>query len=173
MLSSVGSRPALVFGVSLVVLTGGGCAGAAREARQLGSHSIVERTRPLARNQVKRSEIDASSDASGARTLLRFWSALQNGEFESAVGYIDGAYLNAVGASRLLSALRQLTPLWDSSKPTIKVAAIRGGTALVYFNVRDLRGKVGAAEVAFRRVGPTWRISFFSLLPRVSADQRS
>jgi hypothetical protein len=153
-------------GVALLVLGAGGCAGAAREAHQLGSHSIVEGTRPLFRNQVKPAEIDGTSDAAGVKTLLQFWTALQGGDFNSAVGYIDRAYLDEVGASRLQAALRQLTPLWDSSKPTVSASTIRGGTAVVYFNLRDLQGNVGAAEVAFRRLGSTWRISFFSLLPK-------
>ena len=167
MLSTIRLRPVLTCCLGILVLGGAGCGGAAREARQLGSHSIVEGTRPLPRNQVKQAEIDRTSDASGARTLLQFWSALQREDFDAAVGYVVPSYLNAVGAARLKAALRRLTSLWDSSKPAINVATTRGGNAVVYFNLRDLQGKVGAAEVAFGRVGPAWRISFFSLLPKV------
>lgn len=140
------------------------CGGASREARQLGSHSIVERPRPLARNQVKQAEIVKSSDAAGVRTLLQFWSVLQHGDLASAIGFLDVSYRDTWKASRLEAALRQLTPLWDSTKPTIDVASRRGSNASVYFTVRDLQGKVGAAEVTFRKAGAGWRISFLSLL---------
>jgi hypothetical protein len=155
--------------LALLVLALVGCGGTAREARQLGSLSILEATKPLDRNLVKRNEIEPASDASGVRTLLQFWSILQQAKYESATSYFDPPLLRSAGAARLAVALRKLAALWDSTKPTIAVATTAHGVARVYFTVRDLQGKAGAAEITFRKAGTRWKISFLSLVPTVPA----
>jgi hypothetical protein len=155
---------AATWGITMLVLALVGCGGAAREARQLGSLSILDATRPLDQNLVKRNEIDRASDASGVKTLLQFWLTLQRGEYQYATSYFGTAFLESVGVANLAAALRERAALWDSSKPKIDVATTRRHAARVYFNVRDLLGKVGAAAVVFERVDGRWRIGFFSLL---------
>jgi hypothetical protein len=150
---------------AMLLLAVVGCGGgASREARQLGSLSILESTRPLAKNLVTPNEIEPASDASGAKTLLEFWLTLQRGEYESATSYFDPAYTKSAGASNLVVLLRKLAPLWDSTKPRIAVAKTTGRSARVYFNVRDLLGHVGSVEIAYRKLGRHWKITFLSLL---------
>jgi hypothetical protein len=161
---------AATWGTPLLALAFLGCGGgAAREARQLGSHGVLEGTRPLDQNLVKPNEIEPASDASGVRTVLRFWLTLQRADYESAIGYFDPALVTTLGRVSLTSSLRELAPLWDSTKPTIVVARTMGRTARVFFNVRDLHGTVGSVEIMFRRLSADWKIHFFSLLPTTPA----
>ena len=164
------SRFSATCGVAVLVLVLGGCnGGAAHEARQLGNLSILETVRPLVQHRVSHAEIESSSDAAGVKTLLQFWSTLQSGDYESAARYFAPTHLPTVGTGDLAVTLRELTPLWDSTKPTISLARVASRTAYVYFDVRDLRGNVGAVEVIFERLGVSWKISFLSLLPAARA----
>jgi hypothetical protein len=150
---------------ALIVLALVGCGGgAAREAQQLSRLSILESARPLPQNLLKPTEIDNTSDASGVRTLLRFWSTLQYGGYESATSYFDPLLVNSVGVVKLTVVLQHEAPLWAFTKPRVAVATTTGRVARVYFFIRDLEGKTGPVEIIFRRRGADWKISFLSLL---------
>jgi hypothetical protein len=151
--------------LSLAVVGCGG--GAAREAQQLGRLNILEATRPLEQNRVKRNEIEKASDASGVRTLLQFWLTLQSGAYQSGTRYFDPRIANSVGVARLAAALRNEAPLWDSTKPRLLAATTKGATARVFFTIRELRGKVGGAEILFRKLGLDWKIRYLSFLSGV------
>jgi hypothetical protein len=156
---------AVASGTATLVLALAGCGGgAAREANQLSGLSILEATRPLERNMVKREEISKASDASGVRTLLQLWFTLQHANYQSATSYFEPAGVNSGGVAKLAVALRIRAPLWDSTKPTEVVASTKDGSARVFFVVHDVLGKPGSAEIVLRKVGPIWRISFLSLL---------
>ena len=148
--------------LALAVIGCGG--GAGREARKLSSFSVLEATKPLDENLVSPDELEPASDAAGVRTLLEFWLTLQHGNYRAATGYFGPTIVNRFGARTIALRLRQLAPLWDSTKPTIVTATAARRTARVYFTVRDLNGKIGSVEIIFSRLGASWKISFFPLL---------
>jgi hypothetical protein len=121
----------------------------------------------LVHNRVRGSEIEPASDTFGVKTLLQFWSTLQNGDYESGVLFFSPTVVSSVGSATISQLLRELAPLWDSTKPTVVFAAGARESARVYFNVRDLRGRTGPVEVTFARIGGKWKISFLSLIPTV------
>lgn len=159
------SNTAATFCLAILALAAAGCAGgAAREARQLGQLSILGKTRPLQQNRVTASELESASDGAGVRTLLTFWRTLQDGGYESAAGYFVPRFAKSAGTAKVVAALRNEAPLWDSTKPHIVAASARAGTANVFFAIRDLAGTVVGVEIVFRQFTETWKISFFSLL---------
>jgi hypothetical protein len=160
-----------------LVLTLAGCGGSAtREARQLNGVSLLEKTKPLGQNLVKQAEIGKTSDASGVKTLLQFWLALQYQDYESATNFFNPNLANFVGVSQLALALRNEGSLWDSTKPVVVEATTSGSTARVIFVIHDLLGNVTPVTVSFRKLGAVWKINYLTLLDealRAWAQQRT
>jgi hypothetical protein len=151
-------------GVAALALAGCGSGDATREAHQLSGISILEKTKPLGQNLVRQSEIDKTSDASGVKTLLQFWLALQYQDYESATSFFYPGLANFVGVAQLALALKSEGSLWGSTKPDVVEATTSGGTARVIFVVRNLLGKVAPVTVSFRKLGTTWKINYLTLL---------
>lgn len=147
----------------VLALTGCG-GGAAREARELSGISLLEKTSPLSQNLVRKSDVEKASDASGVRTLLRFWQALQYQDYESATEFFYPNLANFVGVAQLALALRNETLLWSSNKPEVVEATTSGSAARVVFVIHDLRGNVIPVTVSFRKLGAEWKINYLTLL---------
>ena len=149
----------------VLVLALAGCGGSAtREARQLSGISLLEKTKPLGQNLVTQSEIGKTSDASGVKTLLQFWLALQYQDYESATSFFYPGLANFVGVAQLALALKNEGPLWSSTKPDVVEATTEAGTARVVFVIRNLLGDMTPVTVAFRKLGTVWRINYLTLL---------
>jgi hypothetical protein len=159
------SKAGIACGVAALVLALAGCGGGAtREARQLNGIGILEKTKPLGENLVTRSEIDKTSDASGMKTLLQFWLALQYQDYESATSFFYPGLANFVGVSQLALALKNEGLLWGSTKPDVVEATTSGRTARAVFVIRNLLGNVTPVTVAFRKLGTVWKINYLTLL---------
>jgi hypothetical protein len=159
------SKIGVACGAVALILALTGCGGGAtREARQLSGISILEKTKPLGQNLVKQSEIKKTSDASGVKTLLQFWLALQYQDYESATSFFYPGLANFVGVAELALALKNEGSLWSSTKPDIVEATTSGGTARAIFVIRNLLGNVTPVTVAFRKLGTAWKINYLTLL---------
>lgn len=161
------SKVGAACGAAAFVLALAGCGGSggnADEARQLSGISILEKTKPLGQNLVKQSEIEKTSDASGAKTLLQFWLTLQYQDYESATSFFYPGLANFVGVAQLALALKNEGPLWSSTRPDIVEATTAAGTARVIFVIRNLLGGMTPVTVSFRKLGAVWRINYLTLL---------
>ncbi len=169
------SKAGITCGVAALALAGCG-GGATHEARQLSGISILEKTKPLGQNLVKQSEIDKTSDASGVKTLLQFWLALQYQDYESATSFFYPSLANFVDVSQLALALRNEGSLWSSTKPNVVEATTSGGTARVIFVISSLLGNATPVTVSFQKLGTAWKINYLTLLDealRTWAQQRT
>ena len=159
------SRAGVTGAAAMLVLALGGCGGGAtREARQLSGIGILEKTSPLGRSLVRQSDIDKASDASGVKTLRKFWLALQYQDYESATGFFYPKLADFVGISQLGLALKSEAALWSSTKPDVVEATTTGNTARVIFVVRNLQSNATPVTIAFRKLGTVWEINYFTLL---------
>jgi hypothetical protein len=153
---------ATACGISLAI---GGCGGGeAREARQLSGMSILRSAKPLGANLVSKTDIQASSDTPGTKTLLEFWQALQYQDYESATNFFYPGLANFVGIAQLALALRNEAPLWASTRPVIVESSASHSVARVTFVIHNLAGQVIPATASFRRLGSLWRLNYLTLL---------
>src|SRR5205085_2399408 len=70
----------------------------------------------------------------------------------------------AVGDALLTRALSSAVVLWQSSKPVIRSAELKGGAALVRFLTRTETGQVVATSISFERGREGWLGSYRPLL---------
>lgn len=148
-----------------VALAMSGCgSGEAHEARQLSGMSILQSAKPLGSNLVTRTDIQASSNAAGVKTLMEFWQALQYQDYESATNFFYPGLANFVGVAQLALALRNEAPLWASTRPTIVESSDVNDTARVTFVIHNLTGNVIPVTASFRRLGSVWKINYLTLL---------
>lgn len=150
-----------------------GCGNGAQkhEAQKLEGQSILSGTAPLAQRLVKQAEIQSTTDAAAQRTFLQLWSLLQYGSWDQAEQLFQPGLRSAIGPSLLAQALNQDAIVWQSTKPRIVTASVKGATALVTFLARDEKDDVAPASISFQRTGGAWLVSYFSLLD--GALQRS
>lgn len=142
-----------------------GCgSGEAHEARQLSGMSILQSAKPLGSHLVTKTDIQASSDATGVKTLMEFWQALQYQDYESATNFFYPGLANFIGVAQLALALRNEAPLWASTQPVIVESSDADGTARVTFVIHNLTGNVIPVTASFRRLGSVWRINYLTLL---------
>src|SRR5438309_806857 len=110
----------MLFCVSAAALSAG-CGGTAQkhQAQQLENLSIVSATAPLRDRLVKRSDVEAASDVSGARTFLQLWSLLQYRAWDQAVAMFQPGLREAIGPALLTGALAREVIVWQATKPQI------------------------------------------------------
>lgn len=162
----------ILFCVSAAALSAG-CGGNAqkREAQRLENLSIVSATSPLSDRLVKRSDVDAASEANGVRTFLQLWSLLQYRAWDQAVAMFQPGLREAIGPGLLTGALANEVLVWQATKPQIVSASQSNGTAFIKFLTRDEKDNLLPASISLRRGQGRWQVSYFSLLD--GALQRS
>jgi hypothetical protein len=160
-----------------VALALAGCGGGAtHEARQLSAIGILERTSPLGRNLVRQSDLQATSDTAGVRTLMQFWQSLQYQDYAVAGEFFYPRLVKFLGVAQLSLALRVEAALWGSTKPRVISSHKTVGGARVVFVVHNLANSATPVTIAFRGREGAWRIDYFSLLDealRAAAQQRT
>lgn len=167
---------ALTGAAVTLVMAGCGSGSAQLEARQLSGIGILEKTKPLDQNLVKRSEIDKTSNVSGLKTLLQLWQTLQYQDYDSAPDFFYPKLTNFVGLAQLALALRTEGALWSSTKPSVVEATTTRNKARIVFVIHNLLGKATPVTVSFRKLGGTWKIDYLTLLDealRTWAQQRT
>jgi hypothetical protein len=135
-----------------------------QEAHRLENLSIISATSPLSDRLVKRSEVDAASDASGVHTFLQLWSLLQYRAWDQAVAMFEPSLRETIGPALLTGALAGDLLVWQATKPQIVSATHSNGTALIRFVARDETDKLLPASISLQGGPGGWKVSYFSLL---------
>lgn len=148
-----------------LMLAGCGGSGAQKsQAQALGSVSVLAGTAPLGSRLVSQSEIASTSDASAEQTFLRLWSLLQFEAWDRAATLFQPGLRTSLSDALLTQALSSGVLLWQSSKPVIRAAEVKEGTALIQFLIRTETGQVVPASISFERGREGWLVSYLPLL---------
>ena len=141
-----------------------GCGGANNEARRIASKSIVQDPRPLSSFLISDRELAAQPSSGPARVFLRYWSALQYGDFNDAASYYDPALLSSVGVGRVVSALANQAGYFRSAHPQDISVKQEHGHLAVDFLISAVNKNLTPASLSWRQVGGSWKIVYDSAL---------
>jgi hypothetical protein len=164
---SHGARGLALVGACAGALLVAGCGGSGAQksqAQALAGVSVLSSTAPLGDRLVKQSEIESASDTDAQQSLLKLWSLLQFQAWDQAAQLFQPGLRRAVSDALLTQALSSSVLLWQSSKPVIRTAELKGSTALIRFYTRSEAGQVVPASISFERGREGWLVSYFPLL---------
>jgi hypothetical protein len=150
---------------AVALLAGCGGSGAQKsQAQALGNVSVLSATAPLSTRLVKQQEIASASDQAAVQTFLRLWSLLQFQAYDQATKMFQPGLRSAASDALLTQALSDSALVWQSGKPVIRSAEVKGPTALIRFFTRTETGQVVPTSISFERGHEGWLVSYLPLL---------
>jgi hypothetical protein len=149
-----------------VAMAATGCGGGSEEeARELGRITVVEDAGPLKEVLYTDEQIDRAPAGSPRRAFLDYRRSLQVQAWRDAIGWLDPAFVDFVGETRLVAAYQSQAPHFRSVRPKVLWTRQTGRTAVVAYAVNDAAGDTIVHSIQWKRAGDgSWRIDYDSFL---------
>jgi hypothetical protein len=146
------------------------CGGDDDAAKKVSERSIVDEAPPLREVVITPRQIDAHPPGSARRAFLRLWYALQYQSRTEVLESYHPGLVELIGADRMIEALKAQARYFRSVRPRLVDGRVRADGTILYYVVRDLRGRQTPRSIVFARAARRWRIRYDPYLDEALRD---